>query len=108
MVVRVAGLGYRRASAATSTTTTRSAVLRDIPALVVAVPARPDDAAPMLRACLAAATHRQVSVYLEPIALYHERDLHEAGDRGWLGGTTRRDWADVCDRPGPPHGDGTT
>ena len=49
----------RRASAATSTTTTRSAVLRDIPGLVVAVPARPEDAAPMLRACLAAAAVRR-------------------------------------------------
>ena len=40
----------------------------------------------MLNACLdAAATTGQVSVYLEPIALYHERDLHEVGDRGWLG-----------------------
>jgi len=26
----------------------------------------------------------QVSVFLEPIALYHERDLHEPGDDGWL------------------------
>ena len=41
----------------------------------------------MLRACLGAAvTHGQVSVFLEPIALYHERDLHEAGDQQWLGG----------------------
>jgi 2-oxoisovalerate dehydrogenase E1 component len=24
-------------------------------------------------------------VFLEPIALYHERDLHQPGDRGWLG-----------------------
>jgi 2-oxoisovalerate dehydrogenase E1 component len=40
----------------------------------------------MLQACLAAATATgQVSVFLEPIALYHERDLHEPGDRGWLG-----------------------
>lgn len=39
----------------------------------------------MLRSCLsAAATDGQVSVYLEPIALYHERDLHEPNDRGWL------------------------
>jgi 2-oxoisovalerate dehydrogenase E1 component len=39
----------------------------------------------MLRTCLAAArANGQVSVYLEPIALYHERDLHEPGDRGWL------------------------
>ena len=40
----------------------------------------------MLRSCLAAAsTDGQVSVFLEPIALYHERDLHAAADRGWLG-----------------------
>jgi 2-oxoisovalerate dehydrogenase E1 component len=25
-----------------------------------------------------------VSVLVEPIALYHRRDLHEPGDRGWL------------------------
>jgi 2-oxoisovalerate dehydrogenase E1 component len=53
---------------------------------VVAVPSRPEDAGPLLRGCLAAAkAHGQVSVYLEPIALYHERDLHDPGDRGWLG-----------------------
>jgi 2-oxoisovalerate dehydrogenase E1 component len=41
----------------------------------------------MLRSCLgAAAAAGQVSVFLEPIALYHERDLFEPGDRGWLGG----------------------
>jgi 2-oxoisovalerate dehydrogenase E1 component len=40
----------------------------------------------MLRACLGAAvTHGQVSVFLEPIALYHERDLHQPADKGWLG-----------------------
>ena len=39
----------RRASAGTSTTTTRVAVLRDIPGLVVGCPARGDDAAAMLR-----------------------------------------------------------
>jgi 2-oxoisovalerate dehydrogenase E1 component len=39
----------------------------------------------MLRTCLAAAeADGTVSVYLEPIALYHERDLHEAGDDGWV------------------------
>jgi 2-oxoisovalerate dehydrogenase E1 component len=40
----------------------------------------------MLRTCLAAAAIAgQVSVFLEPIALYHERDLYEPSDRGWLG-----------------------
>jgi 2-oxoisovalerate dehydrogenase E1 component len=39
----------------------------------------------MLRTCLAAAeVDGTVSVFLEPIARYHTRDLHESGDGGWL------------------------
>jgi 2-oxoisovalerate dehydrogenase E1 component len=60
-------------------------VLRDIPGLVVAVPARAGDAAAMLRSCLAAASvDGTVCVFLEPIALYHTRDLFQPGDGGWL------------------------
>ena len=51
------------------------------PGLVIASPARPADAAAMLRTCVAAAVaDGTVSVFLEPIALYHTRDLHEPGD----------------------------
>jgi 2-oxoisovalerate dehydrogenase E1 component len=86
MVVRIAGLAYQRGFGGHFHNDNAVAVLRDIPGLVVAVPSRPEDAAPMLRACLDAATATgQVSVFLEPIALYHERDLYEPGDRGWLG-----------------------
>jgi 2-oxoisovalerate dehydrogenase E1 component len=39
----------------------------------------------MLRTCVAAAaTDATVAVFLEPIALYHRRDLHEPGDGAWL------------------------
>jgi 2-oxoisovalerate dehydrogenase E1 component len=39
----------------------------------------------MLRTCLAAAVvDGTVTVFLEPIALYHSRDLHEQGDGEWL------------------------
>src|ERR1039458_7284223 len=39
----------------------------------------------MLRTCVASAQDDgSVCVFLEPIALYHERDLHVAGDGGWL------------------------
>jgi 2-oxoisovalerate dehydrogenase E1 component len=39
----------------------------------------------MLRTCAAAArADGRVCVFLEPIALYHTRDLHEDGDGGWL------------------------
>jgi 2-oxoisovalerate dehydrogenase E1 component len=86
MVVRIAGLAYQKGFGGHFHNDNGLAVLRDIPGLVVAVPSRPEDAAPMLRSCLAAAViDGQVSVYLEPIALYHERDLLEPGDRGWLG-----------------------
>ena len=86
MVVRVPGLGYQKGFGGHFHNDNAVGVLRDIPGLVVAVPALPEDAAPMLRSCLAAAaTAGQVSVFLEPIALYHERDLHDPADRGWLG-----------------------
>ena len=52
---------------------------------MVACPARPDDAAAMLRTCVASAlADGTVSAFLEPIALYHTRDLYTDGDRGWL------------------------
>ena len=39
----------------------------------------------MLRTCVAAAdVDGAVCVFIEPIALYHTRDLHTAGDNGWL------------------------
>jgi 2-oxoisovalerate dehydrogenase E1 component len=60
-------------------------VLRDIPGLVIASPSRPDDAAAMLRTCVAAArVDGSVCVFLEPIALYHTRDLYEEADGAWL------------------------
>jgi 2-oxoisovalerate dehydrogenase E1 component len=85
MVVRVAGLAYQKGFGGHFHNDNAVAVLRDIPGLVVAVPARGDDAAAMLRTCLAAAeVDGSVCVFLEPIALYHTRDLHEPGDGGWL------------------------
>ena len=85
MVVRVAGLGYQKGFGGHFHNDNAVGVLRDVPGLVLASPARPDDAAAMLRTCLAAArADGTVCVYLEPIALYHTRDLHEDGDGEWL------------------------
>jgi 2-oxoisovalerate dehydrogenase E1 component len=87
MVVRVAGLAYQQGFGGHFHNDNSIAALRDIPGLVIACPARPDDAAAMLRTCLAAADiDGSVCVFLEPIALYHERDLFEPGDGGWLAG----------------------
>ena len=85
LVVRVAGYGYQKGFGGHFHNDNAVAVLRDIPGVVIASPARPADAAAMLRTCAAAAvTDGTVSVFLEPIALYHTRDLHEPGDEGWL------------------------
>jgi 2-oxoisovalerate dehydrogenase E1 component len=85
MVVRVAGLAYQKGFGGHFHNDNAVGVLRDIPGLVVAVPARAQDAAPMLRTCLAAAqVDGTVCVFLEPIALYHTRDLYQPGDGGWL------------------------
>jgi 2-oxoisovalerate dehydrogenase E1 component len=85
MVVRVAGYAYQRGFGGHFHNDNGIAVLRDIPGLVVASPSRPDDAAAMLRTCVAAASvDGSVCVFVEPIALYHQRDLHTDGDDGWL------------------------
>lgn len=85
MVVRIAGFGYQKGFGGHFHNDNAVGVFRDVPGIVVASPARPDDAAAMLRTCVAAATVSGTpSVFLEPIALYHQRDLLEDGDERWL------------------------
>jgi 2-oxoisovalerate dehydrogenase E1 component len=85
MVVRVAGYGYQKGFGGHFHNDDSIAAIRDIPGVVIASPARPDDAAAMLHTCAAAAKEAGVvCVFLEPIALYHTRDLHDDGDDGWL------------------------
>jgi 2-oxoisovalerate dehydrogenase E1 component len=85
MVVRVQGYGYQKGFGGHFHNDNAIGVLRDIPGLVIASPVRPADAAPMLRTCVAAAkADGSVCVFLEPIARYHTRDLHDDGDEGWL------------------------
>lgn len=85
MVVRIAGYAYQKGFGGHFHNDNAVAVLRDIPGLVVASPSRPDDAAALLRTCLAAASvDGSVCVFLEPIALYHTRDLFDTNDSAWL------------------------
>lgn len=86
MVVRIQGYGYQRGFGGHFHNDNGLGVLRDIPGLVLASPSRPEDAAAMLRTCAAAAEiDGTVSVMLEPIALFHTRDLYTEGDGLWLG-----------------------
>ena len=85
MVVRVAGLAYQKGFGGHFHNDNSVGALRDIPGLVLAVPARGDDAARMLRGAVGMAIEDgRIVVFLEPIALYHEKDLHTDGDGQWL------------------------
>ncbi len=85
MVVRIAGLAYQKGFGGHFHNDHAVAAIREIPGIHLVVPSRPDDAAPLLRGALSmAAADGSVVVFLEPIALYHERDLHGEGDAGWL------------------------
>ena len=85
MVVRVAAYGYQKGFGGHFHNDNSIAAMRDIPGVVIASPARPDDAAAMLHTCAAAAREAgAVCLFLEPIALYHTRDLYDDNDDGWL------------------------
>ncbi|MFC9895821.1 thiamine pyrophosphate-dependent enzyme [Nocardia sp. NPDC127579] len=84
MVVRIAGLAYQKGFGGHFHNDNSLAALRDIPGVVLAVPSRADDAAALLRTCVSAArVDGRVCVLIEPIALYHTRDL-QPGDEAWL------------------------
>jgi 2-oxoisovalerate dehydrogenase E1 component len=85
MVVRVPGLAYQKGFGGHFHNDNSIGALRDIPGVMLAVPARGDDAARMLRGAIAAAEEDgRIVIFLEPIALYHEKDLYADGDGGWL------------------------
>jgi 2-oxoisovalerate dehydrogenase E1 component len=85
MVIRIASYGYQKGFGGHFHNDNSIAVLRDIPGIVIASPAHPSDAAGMLAACVAEAeSNGTVCAFLEPIARYHDTDLHDAGDSGWL------------------------
>jgi 2-oxoisovalerate dehydrogenase E1 component len=85
MVVRLAGLAYQKGFGGHFHNDNSVGGLRDIPGLMLAVPSRGDEAVKILRGCVASAAEcGRVVVFLEPIALYHERDLYQEGDGLWL------------------------
>jgi 2-oxoisovalerate dehydrogenase E1 component len=110
MVLRVASYAYQKGFGGHFHNDNSVAALRDIPGLVVASPSRPDDAAAMLHTCLASArVDGRVCVFLEPIALYHRRDLHRDGDGAWLASYPRTGAPEAHVPVGRAreHGDGT-
>jgi len=85
MVVRIAGLAYQKGFGGHFHNDNSVGALREIPGLAIACPSNGSDAVRMMRGALAmAAESGRVVAYIEPIALYHERDLYEDGDGLWL------------------------
>lgn len=85
MVIRIAGLAYQKGFGGHFHNDNSIAVLRDIPGVIIACPSNGPDAAKMLRTCMQLAhVQRRVVVFIEPIALYMQKDLHEIQDRQWM------------------------
>lgn len=84
MIIRVAGLAYQKGFGGHFHNDNAFAFLREIPGVILAIPSNGRDAALMLKECARLADEqKRVVVFLEPIALYHVKDLHEKGDNGW-------------------------
>ena len=84
MVIRVAGLAYQKGFGGHFHNDNSLSIFRDIPGLVLAVPSNGSDAVKMLRSCVKLAhTQGRVVVFVEPIALYMTKDLHQEGDKLW-------------------------
>lgn len=81
MVIRIAGLAYQKGFGGHFHNDNAIGVFRDIPGIVLACPSCASEAVVMLRECLRLAREEnRVVVFLEPIALYGTKDLHEDGD----------------------------
>jgi 2-oxoisovalerate dehydrogenase E1 component len=109
MVLRIAGLPYQKGFGGHFHNDNSLAVLTDIPGIIVACPSNAADAPGMLREC-ARMAHEDgcIVVFVEPIALYHTTDLHEAGDNGWLADYVAPDAAQQINFGEPHiHGNGT-
>jgi 2-oxoisovalerate dehydrogenase E1 component len=85
MVIRIAGLAYQKGFGGHFHNDNSLTVFRDLPGVVVAVPSNGADAVKMFRECVRLAHEDgRVVVFVEPIALYMTKDLHQDGDGQWM------------------------
>ncbi|WP_194756427.1 dehydrogenase E1 component subunit alpha/beta [Aliidiomarina indica] len=84
MVIRIAGLAYQRGFGGHFHNDNSFAVFRDLPGVILVCPSNGASAARLLRESIRLAEEqKRVVVFLEPIALYNQRDLLEVGDGKW-------------------------
>lgn len=85
LLMRIAAFAYQKGFGGHFHNDNSIAALRDIPGLIIACPARGDDAVRMLRTCAALnIINGRVVAFLEPIALYMTKDLYQPNDGKWL------------------------
>lgn len=85
MVIRIPALAYQKGFGGHFHNDNSIAVLRDIPGIVIACPSNGEDAVKLLRQAFKLAYQKGlIVVFLEPIALYMTKDLHQKDDGLWL------------------------
>ncbi len=96
MVVRIPGLAYQRGFGGHFHNDNSLAVLRDIPGIVVGVPSSAAEAPGMVRALAGMAlAEGRVCVLVEPIALYHGRDVTKGDGAATARYAAPEGWADT-------------
>lgn len=84
MVLRIPGLAYQKGFGGHFHNDNSLTVFRDIPGVILAVPANGSDAVKMLRTSVKEAVKNgRIVIFIEPIALYMTKDLHEPKDKKW-------------------------
>ena len=84
MIIRIAGLAYQKGFGGHFHNDNSLTIFRDIPGIILACPSNGSDAVKMLRTAVRQAyTGGRIIVFIEPIALYMKKDLHEPIDNKW-------------------------
>lgn len=81
MIIRIPSFAYQKGMGGHFHNDNSISVFRDLPGVIIACPSNGVDAAKMLRQCVELAYLQQrIVVFLEPIALYYQKDLYQEGD----------------------------
>lgn len=84
MVLRVPGLAYQKGFGGHFHNDNSLTIFRDIPGIILAVPSNGRDAVKMLRTAVREAYEKgRIVIFIEPIALYMVKDLHNDKDGKW-------------------------
>ena len=84
MIIRVPGLAYQKGFGGHFHNDNSLSIFKDIPGIIVAVPSNGEDAVKMMRTAVKEAfLNQRIIIFIEPIALYNQKDLYEKKDNLW-------------------------